>query len=268
MTAGSNDRSDDRHQLAGKIALVTGGGSGIGREIAARFAAEGAIVAVMDIDADRARDVERDLPGARAVIADVSDRSAVRATTEALVDEFGSLDVLVNNAVFVEDRSFEDIGEEQWDRELAVNLKGAFFCAQAVIPAMAARGGGAIVNIASVNALQYLGNEAYSAAKAGLLSLTRSIAVAYGPQGIRCNAVLPGTIRTPVWDARLRQEPSRLDRMARWYPLGRVGQPEDVAEAALFLASDRASWITGVELPVDGGLLAGRREMTEDIVGG
>jgi NAD(P)-dependent dehydrogenase (short-subunit alcohol dehydrogenase family) len=124
-----------------------------------------------------------------------------------------------------------------------------------------------IVNVASVNAVGFYGNEAYSAAKAGLLSLTRSLAVGYGKHGIRCNAVVPGTIATPIWQQRVDRDPAILERLKRWYPLGRVGTPQDVGAAIAFLAGDDASWITGVALPVDGGLLAGNGPMTDDILG-
>jgi meso-butanediol dehydrogenase / (S,S)-butanediol dehydrogenase / diacetyl reductase len=125
---------------------------------------------------------------------------------------------------------------------------------------------GVILNIASVNALTYFGNEAYSAAKAGVLSLTRSLAVRYGPFGVRVNAIAPGTLRTPAWEQRRQKNPEVLERVARWYPMGRVGEPEDVAGAALFLASDEAAWISGAVLPVDGGLTAGNLQMAQEIV--
>jgi NAD(P)-dependent dehydrogenase (short-subunit alcohol dehydrogenase family) len=121
--------------------------------------------------------------------------------------------------------------------------------------------------VGSVNGLAYFGNEAYSAAKAGLVSLTRSIAVRYGPRGVRANLVAPGTLRTPAWDERLARDPAALDRVVRWYPLGRVGEPEEVVGAVLFLLSEEAAWISGAVLPVDGGLLAGNGLMARDILG-
>jgi NAD(P)-dependent dehydrogenase (short-subunit alcohol dehydrogenase family) len=133
---------------------------------------------------------------------------------------------------------------------------------------MAESGSGVILNISSVNALGYYGNEAYSAAKAGLLSLTRSLAVRYGPSGIRVNAIAPGSLRTPAWEQRKENDPAVFERIAKWYPLGRVGEPEDVAGAALFLASDEAVWITGAVLPVDGGLTAGNMQMMEEMIEG
>lgn len=131
---------------------------------------------------------------------------------------------------------------------------------------MTRNGSGVILNISSVNALGYYGNEAYSAAKAGILSLTRSLAVRYGPHGVRVNAIAPGTLRTPAWEKRREEDPEVFERVARWYPLGRIGEPEDVAGAALFLASDEAAWISGAVLPVDGGLNAGNMQMMREII--
>ena len=125
---------------------------------------------------------------------------------------------------------------------------------------------GVILNISTVNALAYYGNEAYSAAKAGLLSLTRSLAARYGPSGVRANAIAPGTLRTAAWEERMQRDPDVFERLAKWYPLGRVGEPEDVAGAALFLASDEAAWISGAVLPVDGGLTVGNLQMVREII--
>jgi meso-butanediol dehydrogenase/(S,S)-butanediol dehydrogenase/diacetyl reductase len=147
-----------------------------------------------------------------------------------------------------------------------VVLKSVFLCSRAVLPSKIERRGGAIVNIASVNGLSALGNEAYSAAKAGVINLTQGIAVRYGPHGVRCNAVAPGTIRTPVWQERVKRDPRVFERLVKWYPLGRVGEPDDVANAVMFLASEEASWITGTVLCVDGGLLAGNFRMTRELL--
>ncbi|MEV5749394.1 glucose 1-dehydrogenase [Actinoallomurus sp. NPDC052308] len=249
-------------RFSGHSVVVTGAGAGIGRAIALRFGAEGAQVVVADLDAASAERTAGEIPGARAVALDVTDGAGVRA---ALADL--PVDVLVNNAGGAVDAAFEELPEEAWDRDVDLCLKGTFLCTQAVLPAMLRRGGGVIVNVASVNGITHLGNEAYSAAKAGVLSLTRSVAVRYGPAGIRCNAVAPGTIRTSAWDERESHRPGVLDRVAGWYPLRRVGTPDDVAAAVAFLASDEAAWISGTTLPVDGGLLAGNQRMTDDIVG-
>ena len=255
-----------------KVTVVTGGGSGLGRALAHRFAAEGAAVVVADLARGRAATVAEEIFDAGgdslAQTMDVADASEVKAMVEATHEAFGPVDILVNNAAKATDTDFLGLGEESWDEDVRVTLKGPFLCSQAVLADMVENGSGVILNISSVNALGYYGNEAYSAAKAGILSLTRSLAVRYGPSGIRVNAIAPGTLRTPAWEQRRKQNPEVFERLTRWYPLGRVGEPEDVAGAALFLASDEAAWITGTVLPVDGGLTAGNVQMMEEIVKG
>ena len=248
-------------RLEGKRAIVTGGGSGIGRATCRRFAAEGAAVVVADLLGERAEEVAAEI-GGTAVRADVT----VAADVARMVDAAGRIDVLVNNAGggFADD--LLEISEEEWDTDLAVNLKSAFLCSKAVLPGMIEQGSGVILNISSVNGMAFFANEPYSAAKAGLISLTRSMAVRYGKHGIRAVAIAPGTIRTPLWQERVDKAPAIFDRLIRWYPLGRVGEPEDVANAAAFLASDDAAWITGEILRVDGGLLAGNAQMARELV--
>ncbi|HET8627858.1 MAG TPA: glucose 1-dehydrogenase [Thermomicrobiales bacterium] len=258
-------------RLAGNVALVTGAGSGIGRAIAERFAAEGARVAVVDLFRDRAAETARRIRAAGgealALEADVADAAAVERMAERATREYGRIDLLVNNAAVAVGDDILTIDEATWDLNLAVVLKGAYLCARALLPGMLARRRGAIVNIASVNGLTGLGEEAYSAAKAGVINLTQNLAVKYGRQGVRVNCICPGTIRTPVWQPRVERDPAIFDRLARWYPLGRVGEPEDVANAALFLASDEAAWITGATLVVDGGLTAGNSRMGRELGG-
>lgn len=248
-------------RLVGRTAIVTGGGSGIGRAICQRFAAEGASVVVADIVGDRAEEVAAEI-GGRAVQADVK----VAADVARMVAAAERVDVLVNNAGYGTANDLLTIDEEAWDDEVAMNLKAAFLCSKAVLPGMIERGGGVIVNIASVNGMAFFANEPYSAAKAGMINLTRSMAARYGPQGIRAVAIAPGTIRTPLWQERVDKEPAIFERLVRWYPLRRVGEPEDIAAAAAFLASDDASWITGEVLRVDGGLLAGNAQMARELV--
>jgi meso-butanediol dehydrogenase / (S,S)-butanediol dehydrogenase / diacetyl reductase len=253
----------------GQVAIVTGSGSGIGQAIAARLAEEGASVCIADVDlaaAEATASQIRDrghIAVARHV--DVTDRAGVVNAVAWTKVQLGPVDVLINNAAVCNDTPLLDLTEEDWDRDVDVTLKGAFFCAQAVLPDMQARGNGSIVNLGSVNGFHYLGNAAYSAAKAGLVSLTRSLAVRYGRDGIRTNMVAPGTIRTEAWDRRLAHNPAVLDKLVKWYPLGRVGTVDDVAAAVAFLASREASWITGTVLTVDGGLLAGNAPMVADI---
>ncbi|MCD9144483.1 SDR family NAD(P)-dependent oxidoreductase [Streptomyces albireticuli] len=242
----------------GYAVLITGAGRGIGEATARRFAAEGARVLVTDLDGARADRVAAEVRAAGGVAeplaCDVGDRAAVEAAVATAVRRFGRLDVLVNNALSChpDPALVEDEADDDWFRDLDITLTGAFRCVRAAVPHLAAAGGrGAVVNIGSVNGEQDYGNHAYSAAKAGLASLTRTLSGHCAPRGVRVNLVAPGTVRTPNWAGR----EANLDRAAGQYPLGRVGRPEDIAAAVTFLASQDASWITGVTLPVDGGLL-------------
>jgi NAD(P)-dependent dehydrogenase (short-subunit alcohol dehydrogenase family) len=249
-------------RFAGRVAVVTGGASGIGRATARRLAAEGASVVVADLDGAGAEQVAAEV-GGRAVEADVT----VPADVERIAAAAGPVDVLVCSAGGGLSDDLLAIDGETWDRDLALNLKAAFLCAKAVLPGMIERGRGVIVNIASVNGMAYLGYEPYSAAKAGMINLTAAIASRYGPDGIRAVAIAPGSIRSQLWEERMAKEPEIFERLVGWYPLRRVGEPEDVAAAVAFLASDEASWISGEVLRVDGGLLAGNARMARELLG-
>jgi NAD(P)-dependent dehydrogenase (short-subunit alcohol dehydrogenase family) len=255
-------------EFDGRSVLVTGGALGIGRGIVEAFAAEGASVAIADIAAVPAEETRTALQddGRRviAVAGDVSDAASARRMVDETVAAFGRLDVLVNNAGIMPpdwyDR-LEDLSEERWDRILGVNLKGAFLMSKFALPHIRNAGGGSIINIASVQGLQSMPRVgAYAASKGGLLSLTRAMALDYAPHGIRVNAICPGTIDSEMVRAIARTEPGDEDENVRRYgsihPLGRIGQPADVAASAVFLASDRASFITGEALSVDGGFMA------------
>jgi NAD(P)-dependent dehydrogenase (short-subunit alcohol dehydrogenase family) len=259
------------NRFAGKVALITGAGRGIGRATALRLASEGAAVAVLDLDGAVAEETAEALreAGARArsLVADITDRAAGRAAIEQTLADLERIDVLVNNAARTAKGNLEQTGPDDWAYEIEGTLTGAFLMSRAVLPHMVARGKGAIVNVASVNGLLALGNPGYSAAKAGLINLTRSLATEYGPRGIRANAVSPGTIRTesPSWRERVRRDPQVFDKLARWYPVGRVGRPDDIAAAIAFLASDEAAFVNGANLVVDGGLTAGLAPMIEEL---
>lgn len=244
-----------------KVILVTGGGSGIGRSVCELSAAEGAHVVVVDLQAERAAEVADAITAdghqALAVTTDVSDGAAVADMAQATLERFGRVDVVVNNAGIAAGDDILTFDEATWDLNLNVVLKSVFLVSRALLPQMLERQSGSIVNVSSVNGQFAVGEEAYSAAKAGMLNLTQNMALKYGPRGVRVNAVCPGTIRTPIWGEVVARQPDVFERIARIYPLGRVGEPEDVARAILFLACDEAAWITGQTLSVDGGLTAG-----------
>ena len=259
-------------RFEGKAALVTGGGGGIGSAIALRLAEEGAAIGVLDRRGDAAADVAARVAAAGgralALAAEITDPDSVAAALTQISDAIGAPDVLVNNAAWALKGDLESTELADWQAELRVDLDGQFVCAKAVLPGMVARGAGAIVNIGSVNGLMALGNPAYSAAKAGLLSFTRSLAVEYGPKGIRTNMVSPGTVETDIetWRIRRQKNPKIFDQLARWYPVGRVGQPEDIAAAVAFVAADEAGFVNGANLVVDGGLTAGLPVMIEELI--
>lgn len=256
-------------RLPERVAFVTGGGSGIGQAICRLFAAEGASVVAVDRYLERAQATAAQIEAAGgralALYADVAQPDSVSAAAQTAQERLGPVDILVNNAAIAEGDDILTIDGATWDLNLAVALKSVYLCSRALLPGMLARRRGAIVNIASVNGLTGIGEEPYSAAKAGVINLTKNLAVRYGSQGVRANVICPGTIQTPIWQSRLDIDPTVFDRLAKWYPLGRVGQPDDVAKAALFLASDDAAWITGAVLNVDGGLMAGSYRMARDL---
>jgi len=258
-------------RLADRVAFVTGGGSGIGRAICLRFARESASVVAVDLKPDRAEETVNMVKAAGgdglALQADVADDAAVHHAVQLALNAYNVIDILVNNAAIAVGSDILTIDEATWDLNLAVVLKSVFLVSRAVLPGMLAQQRGVIVNISSVNGQTGIGEEPYSAAKAGVINLTKNLAVRYGGQGVRANAICPGTIRTPIWGERVRNDPGIFDKLAKWYPLGRVGQPEDVANAALFLASDEAAWITGTVLNVDGGLMAGTYRFSQELEG-
>jgi meso-butanediol dehydrogenase / (S,S)-butanediol dehydrogenase / diacetyl reductase len=250
-------------RLRGAAAIVTGGAHGIGQACSARLAEEGAQVAVADLDQNAAQQVAKGL-GAKAghhlaVWMDVTDVSSVGQAFAEVAERFGAIDIVVNVAGGDTDHGvFEDTTDEVWVRMLDLNLLGVVRCCRAAIAHLRrSTKSPAIVNVSSINALTAMGSEPYSSAKAGIGSLTINLAASLAPDGIRVNTVAPGTIRTRNWD----RVEGGADRFRHLYPLGRVGEPEDVAAAVAFLASSDAAWITGQTLPVDGGLMTNHRAM-------
>ena len=258
-------------RYAGKTAIVTGGGNGIGRATAHRLASEGAAVTIMDLRKEDAAAVAEGIAKtggkAQAVAGDAGSESDIAAAIERAVEAFGAVNLLVNNVARTLKATLAECTPDDWDKDFDGTLKTAFLFSRTLLPRMVAQGGGAIVNIGSVNGLTYVGNPAYSAAKAGLYSLTQAIAVEYGPRGVRANMVSPGTIRTTArsWVKRQERDPQIFEKLARWYPVGRVGRPDDIAAAVAYLGSDDASFVNGANLVVDGGLTAGQSVMVDEL---
>jgi NAD(P)-dependent dehydrogenase (short-subunit alcohol dehydrogenase family) len=243
--------------LEGKVAIVTGGGSGFGKATSILFAKEGAKVAVVDYNEDGARKTAEEIKNAGGeaiyVKADVSKEEDVKRFVEETVKAFGKLDIIFNNAGIYVPGNAEEQKTEDWDRIIDVNLRGVFFGCKYAIPEMKKNGGGVIINTASAAALiGFPEGIAYAASKGGIVALTRAVAVDYAKAGIRANVICPGTSETPITQQLLADEQFRQAFLAP-IPMGRFGQPDDIAKAALFLASDLSSYITGATLPVDGG---------------
>jgi 3alpha(or 20beta)-hydroxysteroid dehydrogenase len=245
-------------RLAGKIAIVTGAAKGQGAGVARRFVAEGARVALLDVlDAPGAALAAALGDAARYLHCDIAEEAQVAAAVAATVDRFGGLDVLYNNAaVIAYGRRIADLPAAEWDRTLAINLRGPFLCAKYALPHLVARGGGAIINVSSHGAFQAspTGVADYAVAKGGLVTLTYYLASEYGHEQVRANCIAPGPVPTDLNAPFLGTEEGRA-QTAMWIPLGRVGSIDDVAGAAVFLASDEARWITGAVLRVDGGMV-------------
>jgi NAD(P)-dependent dehydrogenase (short-subunit alcohol dehydrogenase family) len=248
-------------RLENKVAIITGSASGMGQTAAEIFAREGASVVIVDIAAEAGEATARAIrsAGGQAIFvqANVAREAEVQRMVDAAITAFGRVDILYNNAGIMpdDDGSVVDLSETIWNRVMDVNLKSTFLCSKYAIPHMVRQGGGSIINIASFVAFMgcTVPQDAYTASKGGLLALTKSFAVQYGRHGIRCNAICPGPIETPLLRTLWVSEEARDLRLNR-IPLGRFGTPEDIVYLALYLASDESTWTTGAWLTVDGGI--------------
>ena len=242
------------NDFSGKVAVVTGGGQGMGRAVASRFVEGGAKVVVNDKNGDAAQRTV-DTLGSCAVAApgDVTVKADVDAVVRQAMDAFGSIDILINNAGILFSTTLEDMEEEEWDLVIDVNMKGTYLFTRAVLPVMKRAGWGRIVNFSSTagKAVSTLGGPHYTAAKAGVLGLTRAAAKEFAPYGITVNAVCPGLVNTEMVQQNV--APERLDAYLASFPISRICDPSEVAELVAFLASDRAAYITGASLDINGG---------------
>ncbi len=241
------------NSLEGRLAVITGAGGGIGATMIRCFQEAGAKVIACDMSEDALRTLDAD----HKEFFDLSDADACRKACERIQSKVGLPDIIISNAGYTRAETLEQVDDQAWNFELDVNLNGARNFTAPFLEPMKARGSGVFVFISSVNALAHFGNPAYAAAKAGLVAYARAIATEYGIHGIRSNAICPGSVRTHAWDHRIEKDPHILEKVSRLYPLGHMVAPVDVANAAVFLASPLSAGITGVVLPVDGGLTAG-----------
>ena len=247
-------------RLENKVALISGGARGMGAVEAKMFAQEGAKVVIGDVLDEDGKQTEAEIneAGGECVFVhlDVTDETAWQDAVAAVVDRFGKLDILVNNAGIARINNVEDTTSDEWDLVMDINAKGVFLGTKAAIPEIRKAGGGSIVNISSIAGLTGGRTSSYAASKGAVRLLTKSTAIQYAGEGIRCNSVHPGVIETPMTTPMMLNTQEGRDLNASRHPLGRVGQPEDIAYGVLFLASDESSFMTGSELVIDGGLTA------------
>ncbi|CAN7278573.1 SDR family oxidoreductase [Mesorhizobium amorphae] len=250
-------------EFEGKTVVVTGAGGGLGSAIVALLNERGARV----VGCDQSNEALASPHLASRHVFNLLDRASMQTAIAAILDKDGVPDILINNAGWTRAETLSALTPDKIEHELDLNLTGVMMFADPLVKAMARRGSGNVIFISSVNAIAHFGNPAYAAAKAGINAYAKSIAVELGRSGLRANVVCPGSIRTAAWDHRLAKDPEILGRLQRLYPLGRIVNASEVAEAVAFLASNRASGVTGVVMPVDAGLTAGCLPFIDDILG-
>ncbi len=247
-------------RLDGKVCVITGAGSGMGREAAILFSAEGASVCAADVRAETAEETARECRDAFAHQVDVADENSVKSMMQATAERYGGIDVLYNNAGISpgDDGSVLETTAEAWDRVQAVNTKGVFLCCKHGIPHLLERGGGSVINVASFVALVGAATSqiSYTASKGAVLSMTRELAVQFARENVRVNALCPGPVETPLLLSIYGDDPDALERRRAHWPTGRLAKPREIVNGALFLASDESSYVTGATFLVDGGLTA------------
>ncbi|GGF34503.1 SDR family oxidoreductase [Youhaiella tibetensis] len=251
-------------RMDGKHVLITGAGGGIGRALTQVFAEAGAVVT----GADRDPTLMEGMDLAHRLVFELTEPDTIAKIISSHIALHGAPDALISNAGYTRGEVFEQVDNAVWASEVEINLNGAYYVTHPVVEAMEEKGGGSVVFVSSVNGLGHYGNPAYSAAKAGLISFAKGLAVERGYRGIRANVVCPGSVRTPAWDHRIAANPELLDKVLPHYPLGRMVTPEEVARAALFLASPAASGITGAAIPVDAGLTSGNLRFVNEVLKG
>ena len=252
--------------FANKVVLITGASGGVGEGLCQYFCQRGATVLAVAKTAQPLEQLAESLgENCLPIAADVTDLSALRDVMWPIIDSTGHVEILINNAGAATATALSNLTPEAWQHDIDLNLTGAYHCVELVKQAMFAQNQGVIINIGTVNALSALGHPAYSAAKAGLISYTKSIAVEYGPKGVRANLLNLGTIRTQAWNERVTKNPAIFDELKKWYPLRDFAEPKDVAAMCSFLSSDDARFITGAIIPLDAGLTAGNPVMAAEL---
>jgi len=248
-------------ELAGRTIVITGGGRSIGREMVTAAAAAKMKVAVMEVNQENLdrtiSEIKKSGGDVTGYVVDLQVESQINEVIAKIEKDFCKIEVFVNNAAFHDAEDLLGTSLEMWNKTFAINTAAPFLCIKAILPGMIARKSGSIINIGTVNSKMMIGSDSYTASKAALHALTRTVAVRYGKDNVRCNTIVPGTIATEVWQERIDRNPAVFENLKSWYPLGRVGKPSDITAAVLYLASDQAPWMTGTEFVVDGGLLAG-----------